>query len=126
MRIISFCLCVFVLLFSVPKVFATDSNQETAFFSALENIPLMENMSELEELNISYDTANGRILESYALANDYTQTELLQFYGQVLPQFGWMRLTESVFERGRERLSLEFESSHEDDLFLKISVQPIS
>jgi hypothetical protein len=96
---------------------------ETEFFLSLEDIPLMQGLEELPDSTVSFDKPEGRIIESYALMHNATRAQVLAYYKQVLPQFGWGPAGGNKYFREREHLEISFEN-HGKTPLLKIMVRP--
>lgn len=93
------------------------------FFSALNDIPLMVGLREVPELTSTFDKPEGRIIESMALIESVSVSEVKKFYAQTLPQMGWKYVGEGLFSRENEQLVLSFESERGQE-FMKIMVRP--
>ena len=96
---------------------------DTAFFSELEDIPLMPGLTELPEDSLSFDKPEGRIVEQVALIGDLSQKDVLVYYGGVLTHLGWGRVSDTRFFREREYLELSYEEQQGATL-LKVMVRP--
>ncbi len=96
---------------------------DTAFFSELEDIPLMPGLTELPEESLSFDKPEGRIVEQAALIGHLSRKDILVYYGGVLTHLGWGRVTDTRFFREREYLELSFEE-REGAALLKVMVRP--
>lgn len=93
-----------------------------AFFSVLEDIPVMPGMEEIQERTIIFDKPDGRIVQVYALPGNNSKDQISSFYHETLPQFGWRKSgAKNTFLRRTEKLSITYESSG----FVLFSVQPI-
>lgn len=108
---------VFLLLVLSPQLYASD------FFVSLPDVPLMYGIVELEEQALNYDSPHGRVTEVYASLEKQGSQEVLSYYGDVLPQFGWVRLAPNQFQREREKMSLIFEGA-EGEQILRIQITP--
>ena len=80
---------------------------EPAYVAGLEDLPLMPGLSELSGSGFAFDTANGRIVEAYAVG-EVEEAAVLEFYAETLPQLGWEQASPRGFRREGERLSIEF------------------
>lgn len=99
---------------------AIANNHTPRFFSALPDLPLMDNMTELTEQNVVFDKAHGRIIESSALLEQTNQNEATHYYNTALPQLGWTQITPGHFKRGQETLSFGYESQEDGNLLVNI------
>jgi len=77
------------------------------FFSAIDDLPLMEGLVEDVGSVTVFETARGRIVEVFA-SGVMEQDRPLAFYNKALPQLGWQRKSSGLFQREGETLSLEF------------------
>jgi hypothetical protein len=93
-----------------------------SFLSRLEDLPLVPGLSEDTSTGISFDTAEGRIVEAFA-HGDLTERQVLDFYRQTLPQLGWTAEDATAYRRGGERLRLEFMQGTEG-LVVRYSLSP--
>lgn len=111
------------LLFLVPAhpgVMAADR-----FVSVIEDLPLMEGLSENENAAVTFDSAGGRIAEAEARGN-VEPAKVLRFYQDVLPQLGWAKTGDGLYERERERLKLTIEADGDGGTVIAFSVSPNS
>ncbi len=94
-----------------PALSFAQSVQERAprFFSAFEDVPLMDGMVELPDHITTYDKPQGRIIESVALMNDSAPDKVRYFYRMTLPQMGWGVVSDTRYFRKDEYLDLSFE-----------------
>ncbi len=77
------------------------------FIKDIEDLPLMPGLVEDAGSGMSFDTAQGRIVEAFA-TGPVSEGGVLDFYDKTLPQLGWRRLGSGVFQRESEVLKLEF------------------
>ena len=75
------------------------------FVYGLEEIPVYKEMENVDESNVLFDKINGRFVSS-EIIGDYNVQEIKSYYSSVLPNLGWLRVNESLFERGREYLEI--------------------
>ncbi len=98
---------------------------ETQFFQTLQDIPLMAGLQEIPSETMSFDKADGRIIEVHALLEHVSGEEVFQYYQKSLPQFGWRPTMEKrVFKRDGEQLEMSIEH-FENEAFLKFIVSPL-
>lgn len=101
--------------------------QGGAFFSGIQDMPLMPGLTELADQGVAFDKPGGRIVESVAYIDGPSAAEIEGFYGDTLPQLGWRRIDARHFVRGGERLALSFEDVNTGAMaerFLRILVHP--
>lgn len=94
-----------------------------AFFTDLEDLPIMSGLAENQAAAVTFETANGRIIEVEA-SGAVKADAVLTFYGETLPQLGWTRAAEGVFERDQERLTLTISDAESDRLLVAFSLSP--
>ncbi len=87
---------------------------ETAFFSDLPNIPLIEGFEERSAEAFNFDTPAGRIVEAEAMGPG-EPAALLLFYSQVLRELGWINHDQNDYVRDGELLSIEVSEANETD-----------
>jgi hypothetical protein len=85
----------------------TDATAQRLFFSAIDDLPLMEGLSEAEGGTMVFDSSSGRIIEALSLGK-VTRQRVTQFYSETLPQLGWLEIGSRHFVRENEALRIEF------------------
>jgi hypothetical protein len=75
------------------------------FLSRLEDLPLVPGLLEDTRAGLSFDTADGRIVEAFAHGK-VTESQVLDFYRETLPQLGWTPESPTQYRRGGERLRI--------------------
>ena len=75
------------------------------FVYGLEEIPVYKEMEYVDESNVLFDKVNGRFVSS-EIIGDYNAKEIKSYYSSVLPNLGWLRINESLFQRGKEFLEI--------------------
>jgi hypothetical protein len=85
---------------------ASVADAADGFLSRLEDMPLMPGLSEDTKSGVSFDTADGRIVEAFARGN-VTERQVLDFYRETLPQLGWTAESSTEFSRGGEKLQID-------------------
>ena len=91
------------LFFLVVNIFSEVVASE--FVYGLEEIPVYKEMEYVDESNVLFDKINGRYVSS-EIIGDYNEKEIKFYYSSVLPNLGWLKVNESLFERGREYLEI--------------------
>ena len=113
-----------VLLGVVPGSGHAQGNvQEPVFFSVLEDVPVMPGLMEVEDSALFFDKPQGRIVELSVDMSGVTREQILNFYLETLPQFGWGVVEENLFFRDGEYLELSF-IQQDGQQVLKIMVKP--
>lgn len=105
--------------------FEAAAAQSVRFFSAMNDIPLMEGLEELEGQGFIFDKAEGRIGALEAESDRIKAAEALNYYALSLPQFGWAvkSKTPLTFRREGEELVLSAQDTPRG-LWLKIQIGP--
>ncbi len=93
------------------------------FFNTVQDLPLMQGLSEIEEEGLQFDKPEGRVTEAVALIDSVGAASVLAYYNASLPQFGWARIAENTFVRHDEKLTLNVEAN-EGHEFLKVRIIP--
>lgn len=83
------------------------------YSEAIDDLPLMQDMDELSEQAIIFDTPDGRIIETTAETGS-SEKQVITYYDKNLPPLGWRPLGRDDFGlqnylRDGERLSLRAE-----------------
>ncbi len=100
----------FLFICSPVLVYAQSANtQAPRFFSAFEDVPLMDGLVELPDHIMTYDKPQGRIIESVALMSNVKRPDVVNFYRMTLPQMGWGIISDTHYFRKEEYLDLSFE-----------------
>jgi len=92
----------FLAFFTAPAL--------AAYSAAIEDLPLMERMTEQAE-PVVFDTPAGRVVETGADISARAQV-VQDFYATALPPLGWRNLGAGVFARGDEVLKIETETAN--------------
>ena len=83
------------------------------FVYGLDDIPVYKDMTYVENSNVLFDKINGRFVSSEMIGN-YKINDIKEFYTSVLPNLGWEKVNENLFQRDGEFLEIELKS--DDDL----------
>lgn len=94
-----------------------------SFFTDLEELPIMSGLAENQAAAVTFETASGRIIEVEA-SGAVQAGSVLKFYGETLPQLGWARVADGVFERDQERLTLKISDTGTDRVLVAFSLSP--
>ncbi|MDB5490940.1 MAG: hypothetical protein JWO78_789 [Micavibrio sp.] len=84
--------------------------EESRFFSTLSDIPLMPGLYEVTRDSLSFDKAEGRIVETAAASETLNAGQIRDFYASSLPQLGWAANGKDAYTRNGEILTLRLES----------------
>jgi len=79
---------------------------QTFFIVGSEDVPLMEGLTTLSEMDMTFDAPEGRIVQSVAYSESLSPEQVKAFYAETLPQLGWTRQGKE-FVREKEGLSIE-------------------
>lgn len=110
-------LALLALLLTAPAVAA-----ETVYFSVMDDLPLMQGMTERKDEAFFFDKPNGRIA-AFAAQVSATPDDVRRFYGQALPPLGWRELSPGIFVRDEDKLRITLESKAGQTL-VRFSVTP--
>jgi len=94
-----------------------------AFFTDLEELPIMSGLVENQAAAVTFETANGRIIEVEA-SGAVKAAAVLAFYGETLPQLGWTKAADGIFERDQERLMLSISDAEVGRVLVAFSLSP--
>jgi len=108
-----------VLLFSATIAYA----EATRFFKTAQDIPLMAGLVEDTQNSLSYDSPQGRIIESISILDGVDEHYVRGYYRQALPVFGWQFSSEDQFVRQNETLRMDFVVEDQQKYFL-IFIKP--
>ena len=81
---------------------------QTAFVPGFEDLPLAPNLR-AEEEPVAFVTPAGRIIESTAEVSG-ASSEILRFYQETLPQWGWAQDTARRYQRDGEILLVDIQT----------------
>ena len=86
-----------------------------AFIEGLEDVPVMEGMTQLPNDSISFGNEESRLVEAILESESASFKKVEEFYQNTLPQMGWIyqgkRSGTLVFEREGEVIDITQESS---------------
>ena len=94
-------------LLLVLLLFMAGVTAQGLFFSAIDDLPLMDGLNEVESGTMVFDSPSGRIVEALSSGN-VNRLQVTQFYSETLPQLGWLETTPGHFVREGEALKIEF------------------
>ncbi|MBT4740662.1 MAG: hypothetical protein HN793_03415 [Rhodospirillaceae bacterium] len=101
---------------------AAPSRGADVFVYGFEDLPLMAGLSQVVGNSILFDTPQGRIVQASAVGK-VSQSAVLQFYSETLPQLGWTIVDETEFHREGETLRVEF-TTQDQKLEVRFLVEP--
>jgi hypothetical protein len=104
---------------------STASYAADAFFTDLEELPIMSGLVENQAAAVTFETANGRIIEVEA-SGTVSAEEVVEFYSETLPQLGWEKVGDIAFQRDQERLTLRITDVGAGRVLVAFSLSPKS
>lgn len=112
-------------------VFAPAAKAEvTGYLDAIEDMPLMDGLSETGEGGIVFDKPAGRIVRAEASGSVSPQA-VHDFYLSALPPLGWTRIEKLelfsdllVFRREGERLEIQIAPGNANGSVVRFSIEP--
>ncbi|MBT6961083.1 MAG: hypothetical protein HOA00_08050 [Rhodospirillaceae bacterium] len=113
------------LIFCLALSITTGAFQARAadgFVSGFEDLPLMDGLTQVAQESVLFDTPQGRIVQASAVGK-VSQSAVLQFYSETLPQLGWTIVDETEFHREGETLRVEF-TTQDQKLEVRFLVEP--
>lgn len=100
---------IFLALLAIPSPVLA---QSSGFFEALYDVPVMKGLQEVPAETMLFDKPDGRIATVVAASSSLKTQDILQFYGQTLPQMGWKKTKENQYVRDGEQLLMEIVPGH--------------
>ena len=88
-------------------LFMVGATAQGLFLSAIDDLPLMDGLNEVEGGAMVFDSPSGRIVEALSMGK-VTRQRVIRFYSETLPQLGWLETTPGHFAREDEVLKIEF------------------
>ena len=79
-----------VALFFIINFFIVFS-AKASFVEGLEDIPLPEKVTQIENGSLSFGNEEIRLFESYLSAEKQEFNNIVKFYNDTLPQMGWQK-----------------------------------
>ena len=92
------------------------------FVSGIADLPLMPALEEIEESALVFSKPEGRIVEVMA-RGAVTQDQVRAFYNRTLPQLGWRRQADGVWQRENELLRFDMRREKKE-LVIQFSLAP--
>lgn len=121
-RVFSHCLALLMLV-ALATVSPGVGAQDVRFVSVIDDLPLMAGLDEDTDAAMTFDSAQGRIVEAHA-AGRVGADKVRAFYAATLPALGWQGSGEGQFTRGGEVLSLEIEPAGKDAVSVRFALRP--
>jgi hypothetical protein len=105
-----------ILLF---LLFPISIRAQTLFFETLYDVPIMEGLTEIPDMAMTFDKPNGRISQAGAVMEDVSQARVQDFYDKVLVQLGWKPAGENTYIREGEQLLISYDAGKTVKFLLK-------
>ncbi len=106
-------------------ILTTTSAVHASFVEGLEDVPVMEGLSQMNNDNISFGNEESRLVEAILSGESVSGRQAREFYQNTLPQMGWVfqgsRGNTLFFEREGEVMDISTEE--ENPLRLRITVK---
>ena len=96
---------------------------KASFLEGLEDMPLPEGVTQIENGSLSFGNEEIRLFETYLSADKQNFDNIIKFYEETLPQMGWQKKdkNKSLYERDGETLEITKET--EKPLILRLIVK---
>lgn len=118
------------LLLAPPTITSAHAQTQTGYLDAVEDMPLMEGLSETGEGGIVFDKPTGRIVRAAAQGRVGPQA-VRAFYIETLPALGWDRAPQLelfsdllIFRREGERLEIQIAPGTDVGSTVRFSIEP--
>lgn len=102
-------ICGFMLCASPVSALDSSKPLVTTFFQVMNDVPVMPGLREMTDEAVNFDKPEGRIISATAVSDSVAPAAIKNFYGQTLPQLGWLAQPDGSFVRDEERLKLIIE-----------------
>jgi hypothetical protein len=76
------------LLLGAGSFAAANAAEDTVYLSGIDDVPLMEGLTEDRDAGVVFDKPSGRIVEGVA-GGKVTPSAVIAFYKETLPELGW-------------------------------------
>ena len=98
---------------------------KAAFIEGLEDVPVMNGMSQVQNDSISFGNEESRLVEAVLRGESIPFSKVVEFYKSTLPQMGWLyhgqKESTLIFEREGETIEISKEQS--EPLMVRIIVK---
>lgn len=109
-----------VLSLAATIAFAQDTYR---YVPGTEDIPVYQGLVENKEARLLYDVVEGNIVDTLFEGDASSYNNIKHFYEETLPQIGWKKVKYQIYERGDERLELDYSLS-DNKIMLQFSLRP--
>lgn len=104
-----------MMMCGLGVLLATSNANATTFIDGLEDVPLMNGVSQIQKDTISFGNEESRFVEAYLTSSKIGFKSIENFYIKTLPQLGWTYQGKDantlLFYRENEMLEIVKESS---------------
>lgn len=117
-------LCIAVL--TATFLFTAAAAQAEGFSSAIEDLPIMDGMSEKTDKIVVFDTPEGRIVET-TLETSLGNIQVFTYYRQTLQQLGWTSIggSERAYQRENEMMTIDmYENPETGTYYVTFKIAP--
>jgi len=109
----------FLLLTALPALAA-----DTVYSSVLDDLPLMQGMTEKPDDTVIFDKPGGRIVQ-FSTETTESAAAVKDFYQQTLPPLGWKSSQPLQFIRDKEELKIAFDKAGGSTI-VRFALTPVS
>ncbi|MBH63645.1 MAG: hypothetical protein CL569_14585 [Alphaproteobacteria bacterium] len=95
---------------------------QAAFFSQVEDLPIMPGLEEVVDEGMVFDKPEGRIVEVVAIGAVSRQA-IMAFYGATLPELGWKQESSTDYARSGEVLRFRVDNRG-DEFTIRFTIAP--
>ncbi len=93
------------------------------YVSGIEDLPLYFGFDAEENGTVSYDSADGRIIDAAFSSKKVAANDVRKFYDETLPQLGWKKVEYQVYRREGETLKVNILEQN-GNTSLKFQIRP--
>ena len=115
----------YLILVLVGLTFNQKAMAAAGFIDGLEDVPVMEGLSQLPNDAISFGNEESRLVEAILVGENSSFAKVEKFYKDTLPQMGWSfqgkKSSSLIFYRDRE--SREITQTQANPLKIRITVK---
>ena len=95
---------------------------QAAFFSNVEDLPIMPGLEEILDAGMVFDKPEGRIVEVVAIGA-VSRNAIMAFYRSTLPELGWRRESPTDFTRSGEVLRFRIDD-RDGEATIRFTIAP--
>ncbi len=111
---------IFLLMFGLMS-----QSVKAEFVEGLEDIPLPDGLTQVENGNLSFGNEEIRLIEAYLSSSVLDYAAVIHFYQQTLPQMGWKmkQKQDKLISFEREGESLDISEEAPKPLVIRLTVK---